>query len=204
LDAEVDAGPPAWTDLPDSGTLQSIASTSTSTCIFELGTIQLAVAPPRWSLHLVKRDVDGKTCEAPKGARSLVGSAYSTAPAGKVLLTYDQSRLVIAYSAKESPSGSSPTVLHVTQIDQASGKAMHDGLMKTKSVAGQQFNPSLTFVDLFFADPGEQAAGTIRLKGTGSFPGETGTGAYFLAKYVGFLGGAAQLPSAADSCERLD
>jgi hypothetical protein len=64
--------------------------------------------------------------------------------------------------------------------------------------------PSPSVTSVFFGDPTEEAAGTVHLKGTGTFAGESGTGAYFYAVYNNFLIGAGQLPAAADTCVRAD
>jgi hypothetical protein len=76
--------------------------------------------------------------------------------------------------------------------------------MKTKAILGMPATPSLGVSLLFFGDPTEEAAGTVRLKGTGAFPGETGTGAFFNARYAGFVGAVGQLPAAADDSLRSD
>jgi hypothetical protein len=109
-------------------------------------------------------------------------------------------RLAVAFSAKQSLSGSSPEVLTLSQVDEWSGNDMHVAIMKTKSVVGIPANPSLSLTQIFFGDPTEEAAGTLRLSGTGAFPGATGTGTTFSATYVAFLSDVGQLPAAADSC----
>ncbi len=106
----------------------------------------------------------------------------------------------MAFSAKQSLSGSAPEVLTFTQVDEWSGNDMHVAIMKTKSVVGIPANPSLTLTQVFFGDPTEEAAGTVRLSGMGAFPGATGTGTSFVATYIGFLADVGQLPVAADSC----
>lgn len=201
-EAGFDGGPPAWNATLPAGTTSVLASAGNLLCRFEMLDVQTATAPPKWEVYLRKVDAPAATCNEPKGIRAL-GSAYST-PAAALLRQQNADRYVYAFSAKQSLSGSAPEVLTIEQFDGWSGNDMHAAILKTKAVVGQPMFPSLHLTTLFFGDPSEEAVGTIRVKGTGSFPGETGTGTYFYALYTGFIGATGQPASAADACTRAE
>ncbi|HSO39306.1 MAG TPA: hypothetical protein VLT33_42560, partial [Labilithrix sp.] len=180
-----DAGPPLWTSSLAAGTLTVVASAGDDSCTFQLLSVQ-AGAPPTYTLYLRKQDTSGAVCNEPKGLRAL-GTGYSP-PTGALLKTQSTKRLVLAYSSKIGLSGSSPVQLRMSQVDWGTGNDLHTALTKTKAIVGMPVTPSLDVTLLFFGDPTEEAAGTVRLKGTGSFPGESGAGAFFYARYAGFLG----------------
>jgi hypothetical protein len=197
-----DAGPPAWTATLPGGGVTLMNSVTDTKCGIELLSVQTATAPPAWQVFLRKQDVSGAICNEPKGIRAL-GSGY-TAPTGSLLKPQGSKLLVVAYSSKLSLSGSSPLLLTMTQVDWPSGNDIHIAVMKTKAIVGMPVTPSLSVTQLFFGDQTEEAAGTVRLKGTGSFPGETGAGAFFYATYVGFMKPVNQPAAAADTCARAD
>lgn len=199
-EAGFDGGPPAWNATLPAGTTSVLAGAGNLVCRFEIVDVQTANAPPKWEIYLRKVDAPAATCNEPKGIRAL-GSAYS-APAAALLRQQGADRYVYAFSAKQSLSGSAPEVLTIEQFDGWSGNDMHAAILKTKAVVGQPMFPSLHLSTLFFGDPSEEAVGTIRVKGTGSFPGETGTGTYFYALYTQFIGATGQPASAADACTR--
>jgi hypothetical protein len=198
-----DAGPPAWTATLAAGTVSILGSAGDASCAFDLVAVQIpAGGPPVWQVYLRKQDATAGMCNEPKGIRSL-GNGYS-APTGSLIRPQGTQRLVLAYSSKIGLSGSSPIQLRMSQVDWPSGNDIHVALMKTKAVVGIPATPSLGVTQLFFGDPTEEAAGTVRLKGTGAFPGESGAGSFFFATYVGFIKAVDQLPVAADTCTRSD
>lgn len=197
-----DAGPPAWTATIPAGTAAVVEVVSNLKCRIEMVSVQTEVAPPKWELYLRKVDQPGDVCNEPKGVRALA-SGY-TMPAASLAHRRSDDKLGMAYSMRRNLSGSSPVVLTMSQVDWWSGNDMHTAIMKTKTVVGAPANPSLDLTELFFTDAAEQAAGTLRLLGTGSFPGETGTGASFNARYDGFISDVGQPASAADDCVRVN
>jgi hypothetical protein len=193
-----DAGPPIWNATLPAGTQTNLVNAGNQLCQFVVISVETAVAPPKWEVYLQKNDAPAAICNEPKGLRAL-GSSYNT-PAASLLKPTATDQLVLAYSLKISPSGSAPTMLSMSQVDWWSGNDMHVAIMKTKAVVNIPATPSLVVVQLFFTDPTEEAAGTVRLKGTGGFPGETGTGMYFYAVYDNFISTVGQLAIAADDC----
>src|SRR5262249_33579653 len=151
---------------------------------------QVAAAPPAWKLYLQRSEQTMGSCSGALGSRFLM-EAYAS-PAARVLIPQAGGALTIAYSGKQSLSGSSPVVLSLSQIDLATGESLHDGLMKTKDAMGAPMYPNLTLSTLFYSDPTEESVGTVRLKGQGSFPGEQTPNTYFLATYQGFVGAKPQ------------
>ena len=194
-----DGGTPAWTATAPVGTVVEHPGPggSPTKCVFAMLTVQTSPAPPKWDVVLRKADEAGGTCNEPKGYRML-GSTYND-PGVALLKPQGLDRLVIAYTQKATPSGSAPNQLFVKQVDWYSGNDMHLALMKTKDIQGQPVTPSLGLTSMFFGDPSEALAGTIRVKGTGTFPGATGTGSVFNAVYLKFMADNAQAASAADS-----
>lgn len=200
--AAFDAGPPAWTGSLPTGATTTLASAGDAVCTFDVVSVQTANAPPKYQLFLRKQDALGAICNEPKGIRPL--DSGTTPPNAALLKPQGTNHLVLAYSMKTSPSGSAPEILTVTQVDWPTGNDLRTAVMKAKAVVGIPATPNLTLVQLFFGDPTEAAAGTVRLKGTGSFPGESGIGMFFNATYVGFIGAVGQPPAAADTCLRSD
>lgn len=199
-----DGGPPVWTAAAPVGTVAETPgpSGSPSKCVFAMLVVQTQPAPPKWDVVLRKGDDGASTCNEPKGYRML-GSTY-TEPGVAILKPQGLDRIVVAYTLKATQSGSSPNALSVKQVDWYSGADMHLGLMKTKDIQGIPVTPSLGLTSMFFGDPSEALAGTIRIKGTGSFPGATGTGSVFNAVYVKFMADGAQPASAADSATQTN
>lgn len=196
-----DGGPPAWTSTLAAGTVSTLASAGDTLCSFDVVSVQVpSGGPPMWKIFLRKQDAPPALCNEPKGIR-FVDSGYSL-PTASLLKPQAAKQLVLAYSTKIGLSGSSPVRLTMSQVDWSSGNDIHLALTKTKAVVGIPVTPNLDVTLLFFGDPTEAAAGTVRLKGTGSFPGESGTGAFFFATYVGFIKDINQLPVAADTCTR--
>lgn len=193
-----DGGTPAWTASAPVGTVVEHPGSggSPTKCVFAILTVQTQPAPPKWDVVLRKAD-DGAPCNEPKGYRML-GSTY-TDPGVAILKPQGLDRLVIAYTLKATPSGSAPNQLFVKQVDWYSGNDMHLALTKTKDIQGQPVTPSLTLDSMFFGDPSEALAGTIRVKGNGTFPGASGAGSVFNAVYLKFMADNAQAASAADS-----
>jgi hypothetical protein len=197
-----DGGPPAWTATLAAGTETVLDTTFITPCRLEAVTVQTEVAPPKWELYLRKGDVTGFVCNEPKGVRAL-GAGY-TMPVVSLTRRSRDFKLGLAYSMRRDPADAAPIVLTMRQVEWWSGNDMHSAIMKTKGAVGAPAEPSLEVVELFFADSVEEAAGTLRLVGNGVFPGESGTGVHFNARYDGFISDVAQPPSAADVCVRSD
>ncbi|MDB4944790.1 MAG: hypothetical protein JWP97_4324 [Labilithrix sp.] len=198
-DAEIDAGPPRWVDVVQvEGTEFPLATVQSATCKIDLFYKQrIDAVPPQYLLYLRKGDA-AATCKEPKGVRMLATSYVG--PRGRLLRPSARDLVVLAYTIKPSPSGSAKTPLTMSQVDWRSGNDLHEALMKTKAIPGAPVETSLLVEQLFFGDGTEEAAGTVRLKGSGAFPGETGSGDFFYAVYQGFLQPVPQPASAADTC----
>jgi hypothetical protein len=153
-------------------------------------------------MYLEKKDGPGGACAGPKGVRGL-GTGYSV-PTASLLASQLTKRLVIAFSSKLGLSGSSPVQLRMSQVDWDTGNDLRQAIMKTKAIVGMPMTPSLDVSLLFFGDQTEEAAGTVRLKGSGSFPGESGSGNFFYATYIDFLSTISQPAAAADTCVRMN
>jgi hypothetical protein len=197
-----DAGAPVWTASFPSGTQTILAQAASLKCHFQFVSVQTAPAPPQWSLFLQKGDGSSGPCDQPTGIRQL-NTGLTTSPKTSLARSQLTARLAMAYSAKQSFSGGAPEVLVLSQVDEWSGNDIHQAIMKTKAIVGMPVTPSLDLTQVFFGDTSEEGAGTVRLTGTGTFPGATGSGTLFEAIYTGFLSDVGQLASAADSCTMM-
>lgn len=200
--APADLPPPAktegalWKAAPE-GTRIPLNSAGNEKCSFEVAYIvenpDAQDQPAQYTITLEKKDDSPGSCTESKGYVTLATHSYAL-PAGVVRRHATDEMIAVAWTEKAKADVDSQSIMHLAQIDWATGTDLHDGIMylkgMTEAVPEQPLVPTSMNLSIGY---------DVILSGTGTFPGATGEGQSFEATWKDFLAAKAQAPSAADS-----